>query len=87
MVLLVPPPVTVIIPFLAAPVFAVTESMSMPLPFAPLGDTVSHEALLDAVQVAAVLTVAVLIAAVAGAAHDVGDTSSAVVAVFAKLFR
>ena len=87
MVLLLPPPETVIIPVLATPVFAVTSRVSMVVPVPLVGVTVSHEALLDAVQDASVRTIAVLISTVASADHDVSDTSSPDGAVFAKLLK
>jgi len=51
MVLVTPPPVIVIVPvLLVIPVFAETFIVRIPFPVPPVGETVSHVALLVAVQ-------------------------------------
>jgi len=76
MVLVIPPPEMVIVPFLLAlPVFAVTFSVIVPLPDPLDGETVSHDvALLDAVHAMFDVTDAVVLDTDAAGNQEVCDT-------------
>ena len=75
--LVIPPPVTVIVPLLlAVPVFAVAFSVIVPLPVPLDGETVSQdEALLDAVHDTFDVTDTFMFDADDSAAQDVRETS------------
>ena len=75
--MVIPPPVIVIVPVLAAPVFALTSMKIVPLPDPEDGETVSHDvALLDAVQDTFDVIFADVPPANEGGFQDVRDTSS-----------
>ena len=78
MVLVIPPPVTVIVPVLVEPVFSLTSIKIVPLPVPLDGETVSHDALLDAVQDTFDVIFAFVPPANDGGDHDVFPTSRVV---------
>ena len=74
--LVIPPPEIVISPVLVAPVFACTSMKIVPSPVPRDGETLSHDALLDAVHDTFEPIFADVPPAKAGGFQDVRDTSS-----------
>ena len=76
MVRVIPPPLIVIVPVLAGPVFALTSMKTVALPVPLDGESSSHDALLDTVQDPFDVIFTDVPPASDGGDQDVLDTSS-----------